>query len=64
VASQWKVEAASTNRLMVAFHRQLRAGLPPAEALRRAALFQLRHASERHPFYWAGFVAMGDADTR
>jgi CHAT domain-containing protein/Tfp pilus assembly protein PilF len=62
VASQWKVEAASTNRLMLAFHRELRAGRTPAEALRLAALAQLRRPDERHPFYWAGFVAMGDAD--
>ena len=60
--SQWKVEAASTNRLMLAFHRELRAGRTPAEALRLAALAQLRRPDERHPFYWAGFVAMGDAD--
>ncbi len=64
VASQWKVEAASTTRLMLAFHRHLRAGRAPAEALRLAALEQLRRPGERHPFYWAGFVAMGDADSR
>ena len=29
VASQWKVEAASTNRLMLAFHRELRSGARP-----------------------------------
>ncbi|HEV7498367.1 MAG TPA: CHAT domain-containing protein, partial [Vicinamibacteria bacterium] len=61
VASQWKVEAASTSRLMLAFHRELRGGHPPADALRLAALAQLRRPDERHPFYWAGFVAMGDA---
>jgi CHAT domain-containing protein/tetratricopeptide (TPR) repeat protein len=63
VASQWKVEAASTTRLMLAFHRQLQQKRTPAEALRLAALAQLRRPHERHPFYWAGFVAMGDADT-
>jgi CHAT domain-containing protein/tetratricopeptide (TPR) repeat protein len=63
VASQWKVEAASTSRLMLAFHRGLRAGHTPAEALRLAALAQLLRPDERHPFYWAGFVAMGDADS-
>jgi CHAT domain-containing protein len=62
VASQWKVEAASTTRLMLAFHRELQAKHTAAEALRLAALAQLRH-HERHPFYWAGFVAMGDADS-
>ena len=61
VASQWKVEAASTSRLMLAFHRELRRNRAPAEALRLAALAQLRRGAERHPFYWAGFVAMGDA---
>ena len=61
VASQWKVEAASTTRLMLAFHRELLARHTAAEALRLAALAQLRRPSERHPFYWAGFVAMGDA---
>jgi CHAT domain-containing protein len=62
VASQWKVEAASTTRLMLAFHRELQAKHTAAEALRLAALAQLRR-HERHPFYWAGFVAMGDADS-
>src|SRR6185295_17419117 len=61
VASQWKVEVASTNQIMVAFHRHLRAGRTPADALRLAALAQLRSGERRHPFYWAGFVAMGDA---
>jgi CHAT domain-containing protein len=61
VASQWKVEVASTNRLMLAFHGELRSGHTPADALRLAALAQLRRRGERHPFYWAGFVAMGDA---
>lgn len=63
VASQWKVDAAATNRLMLAFHRELKGGRAPAEALRLAALAQLRRPQERHPFYWAGFVAMGDAST-
>jgi CHAT domain-containing protein/tetratricopeptide (TPR) repeat protein len=61
VASQWKVEAASTSRLMLTLHRELRAGKAPAEALRLAALAQLQRADQKHPFYWAGFVAMGDA---
>jgi CHAT domain-containing protein/tetratricopeptide (TPR) repeat protein len=71
VVSQWQVESASTTELMVEFHRHLQARfsssyqpgpahLTKAEALRRAAL-RLRH-SERyaHPFYWAGFVLVGD----
>lgn len=67
VVSQWKVEAASTAKLMVDFHRQLKprfTGLKTvvgtAQSLKAAALKMLRSAQYRHPFYWAGFVVMGD----
>jgi CHAT domain-containing protein len=67
VASQWKVDSASTTELMVNFHRGLRyhAGLPvgsapKARALQQAALQVMRSAKYRHPFYWAGFVLIGD----
>ena len=60
VASQWRVEARSTTGLMVEFHRQLRRGKGKAEALRQAAM-KLRKVEEyRHPFYWAGFVVVGN----
>lgn len=69
VVSQWKVESASTTELMLDFHRNLLAAGPAArtrvskaEALRRTALRLLGGAREyRHPFYWAGFVIVGDA---
>jgi CHAT domain-containing protein len=60
VASQWQVEAQSTTGLMVEFHRQLSLGKDKAEALRQAAM-KLRKLEEyRHPFYWAGFVVVGN----
>ncbi|MCG3161309.1 MAG: hypothetical protein JMDDDDMK_02476 [Acidobacteria bacterium] len=65
--SQWKVEAASTTELMVEFHRQLKgrmrnpsARLGAAQSLRAAALKMLRGGRYRHPFWWAGFVVVGD----
>ncbi|MBL8189002.1 MAG: CHAT domain-containing protein [Acidobacteria bacterium] len=62
VASQWKVESASTAQLMIEFHRRL--NMTPqstkAEALRSASLKLLASEAYRHPFYWAGFVVMGD----
>jgi CHAT domain-containing protein/Tfp pilus assembly protein PilF len=68
VVSQWKVESASTTELMVAFHRNLQAGrgrlsskLSKAEAMRRAALKLMKTSAYSHPFYWAGFVVIGDA---
>lgn len=67
VASQWKVDSASTTSLMIEFHRRLtRVGANPktketrAESLRQAALVLLRSDRYRHPFYWAGFVMVGD----
>ncbi|HEY0762642.1 MAG TPA: CHAT domain-containing tetratricopeptide repeat protein [Pyrinomonadaceae bacterium] len=65
VVSQWKVESASTRDLMVNFHRSLitpakPAGTTKAEALRQAALKLMRNPETSHPFYWAGFVLVGD----
>ena len=67
VVSQWKVEAASTTELMLEFHRQLRlreggAHTPKDVALQRAAKKVLAGSQHRHPFYWAGFVVVGDAN--
>jgi CHAT domain-containing protein len=63
VVSQWKVDSASTSRLMVDFHRQLLAGpdapLAKADALRSAKLAMLKRPARRHPFYWAAFVLVG-----
>ena len=67
VASQWKVDSASTTNLMIDFHRRLtsrRSGLRgrgmKAESLRQASLGLLRSERYKHPFYWAGFVMVGD----
>jgi CHAT domain-containing protein/tetratricopeptide (TPR) repeat protein len=64
VVSQWKVESASTTELMLAFHRALRAQnarTSKAQAMQAAALKLLRSSDYQHPFYWAGFVIIGDA---
>lgn len=61
VVSQWKVESASTRDLMVQFHRSLISSRPTkADALRQAALKLMRNPETSHPFYWAGFVLVGD----
>jgi CHAT domain-containing protein len=63
IVSQWEVDSASTTSLMIALHKQLIAQqdsvLAPADALRSAARSMLADARYRHPFYWAGFVAIG-----
>jgi CHAT domain-containing protein/uncharacterized protein HemY len=67
VVSQWKVNDQSTADLMVEFHRRLRtrsASLGSrnsiAQALRQAALKLLGKSQYQHPYYWAGFIVVGD----
>ncbi|HTD23962.1 MAG TPA: CHAT domain-containing tetratricopeptide repeat protein [Terriglobales bacterium] len=67
VASQWKVDSASTTELMLHFHRGLHptAGaqghsLAKARALQQAELSVMKRPEYRHPYYWAGFVIVGD----
>lgn len=65
VVSQWKVESASTTELMLEFHRRLqptnkRPHTSTAAALRQASIKLLESREYQHPFYWAGFVVVGD----
>jgi CHAT domain-containing protein len=61
VVSQWKVESASTTDLMTAFHRGLAGGDGASAAhLRSASLEVMRNPRYAHPFYWAGFVLVGN----
>ena len=53
--------AGPRDSLMLAFHRNLRKGEAKAQAMRSAALRLLGDRRYRHPFYWAGFVVIGDA---
>jgi CHAT domain-containing protein len=69
VVSQWKVEASSTTALMVEFHKRFKtrySGTKPAvstaEAMRQAALKVMRNPEYVHPFYWGGFVVVGDGN--
>jgi CHAT domain-containing protein/Tfp pilus assembly protein PilF len=67
IVSQWKVESAGTRDLMVNFHRTLvteqgsrKENTTKSAALRQAALKVLKNPETSHPFYWAGFVLVGD----
>src|SRR5262249_34552866 len=67
VVSQWKVQSASTAELMVEVHRKFKTrfetpqtAISTAGALRQAALKVMRDPRYRHPFYWGGFVVVGD----
>jgi len=60
VASIWEVDDRATAELMERLYAHLATGEPVAHALRMA---QLEVRAERpHPFFWAGFVVIGDGD--
>jgi CHAT domain-containing protein len=63
LASQWKVNSASTSQLMMNFYQAQRSKPSKndgnATALRTAALRMMKNQQFRHPFYWAGFVLIG-----
>jgi CHAT domain-containing protein len=68
VASQWKVESRSTTELMLAFHQSLRKmsvdrsgnQFAVPRSMQQAAMKLLHNPLYSHPFYWAGFVVVGD----
>jgi CHAT domain-containing protein len=64
VASQWKVDSASTAKVMIEFHKRLRgeASTPApnkATALQEAVLSLMKDPRYRHPYFWASFVMIG-----
>jgi CHAT domain-containing protein/Tfp pilus assembly protein PilF len=66
IVSQWSVASDSTAALMIAFHRARKnaekTGDPfgTARALQRAELKLLHNPKYSAPFYWAGFITLGD----
>jgi CHAT domain-containing protein len=67
VASLWKVDDATTGKLMRLFYSNLwERSMPAAEALRQAQLTVLGEAvaSGDQPYYWAGWVLSGDPGIR
>ena len=65
VVSQWQVNSSSTTEFMIHFFSQLKNGgdkkpAVQAQALRQAALKLLRQPRYQHPYYWAGFVMIGE----
>jgi CHAT domain-containing protein len=62
LASLWNVNDASTEQLMRPFYERLAGGAPIDGALRQAKLELLQDGGRfSHPYYWAAFVATGNA---
>lgn len=60
LASLWEVSDTSTAELMKRLYRHLAAGVPRAEALRRAQVDLLRRRTTAAPYFWAAFTLFGD----
>jgi len=64
VMSKWAVSDWSTAVLMKAFYKNIKKGMPKDEALQQAKVFYLEankdEAKLLAPFYWGGFVLLGD----
>ena len=60
VASLWPVDSEATSELMILFHRFRTEGhLSTTEALTRAQQEIMTREKYHHPYYWAGFTAIG-----
>ncbi len=62
VMSLWPASDKSTPELMKSFYKNLDAGQPKDLALNNARKEYLKNATgkAKHPFYWGGFVMIGD----
>ncbi|MCP4707471.1 MAG: CHAT domain-containing protein, partial [Planctomycetes bacterium] len=60
VASLWPVEDEATAALMTAFHQHFQAGMSPAAALTEAQAKIREQSDWAAPYYWAGFIVIGD----
>ncbi|MBK6797485.1 MAG: CHAT domain-containing protein [Acidobacteria bacterium] len=65
VVSQWKVDSTATASLMVDFYGNMfrnkaRTRMTRSESLREASLKLMKDNRYRHPFYWAGFIVIGN----
>lgn len=63
VATLWPVDDGTTRRLMRRFYQELARGRDAGDALALAQR-SIRGGRTAHPFYWGGFVLVGEHGTR
>ena len=61
MATLWPVEDRATATLMERFYEGFSSGADPVQALALAQRAMIAVPATSHPFYWAGFVAVGGA---
>lgn len=65
ISSMWEIDDQSSSEITTSFYEQIRKGKSKSNALRLAKLNYLDNVTsdrERHPYYWAGLVAIGNMD--
>ncbi|MCP4290489.1 MAG: CHAT domain-containing protein [bacterium] len=62
VASLWPVDDQATAQLMEIFYKGLSKRKTVAQSLQTARLHLARNSDTAAPFFWAGFVVIGDGD--
>jgi len=60
IASLWSVNDIQTSVLMKLFYTNIKKGMPKDEALRAAKLEYIASENLKAPYFWAGFISMGD----
>ncbi|MHC9538317.1 MAG: CHAT domain-containing protein [Vulcanimicrobiota bacterium] len=60
IASLWRVEDSSTEQLFQEFYKNLKRGCSKVEALRLAKCSVRQNTPTASPFYWAGFILLGE----
>jgi tetratricopeptide (TPR) repeat protein len=64
LATLWAVDDQTTAQLMERFYGGLAKGKTAAAALQAAQISLSEESRTQHPYFWAGFVLVGDGETR
>ena len=57
--ARWTADAAASDALLLEFHRRLRDGVDPGEALHAARRAVRARPEWAAPYFWAGWMAVG-----
>jgi CHAT domain-containing protein len=59
VAGVPATDSEATSEMMVEFHKQIKIRKNKAESMREASMKVIKKGWD-HPYYWAGFIVVGD----